>query len=60
MKKGKVLMETTYFKNHELKDKAIIKALKQAAKDYEDGAIWEARDTLVDIVQAIDEFSKEN
>lgn len=53
-------METTYFKNHELKDKEIIEALKQATKDYEDGAIWEARDTLVDIVWAIDEFSKEN
>lgn len=53
-------METTFFKNHELKDRAIIKALKQAVKDYEDGAIIETRDTLVDIVQSIDEFSKEN
>lgn len=53
-------METTFFKNHELLDKEIIKALKQAAKDYEDGAILEARDALADIVQSIDEFSNEN
>ena len=52
-------METTFFKNHELKDKEIIRALKQATKDYEDGSIWETRNTLVDIVRAIDEFSEE-
>lgn len=53
-------METTFFKNHELLDKEIVKALKQAAKDYEDGAILETRDALADIVQSIDEFSNEN
>ena len=40
----------------ELKDDKILKALKQAAKDYEDGAIAEVRDVLADIVEAIDEF----
>ena len=56
----KVIMETTFFKNHELLDKEIVTALKPAAKDYEDGAILEARDALADIVQSIDEFSNEN
>ena len=41
----------------ELKDDKILKALKQAAKDYEDGAISEVRDMLADIVDAIDEFT---
>lgn len=42
--------------NGELKDRDIIAALKQAAIDYEDGAILEVRDTLAEIVEAIDEF----
>lgn len=41
----------------ELKDDKILKALKQAVKDYEDGAIAEVRDVLADIVEAIDEFT---
>ena len=41
----------------ELNDDKIIKALTQAAKDYEDGAISEVRDVLADIVEAIDEFT---
>lgn len=41
----------------ELRDDKILKALKQAAKDYEDGAISEAQDVLADIVEAIDEFT---
>lgn len=41
----------------ELKDDKILKALKQAAKDYEDGAISEVRDVLADIVDAIDDFT---
>lgn len=52
-------MENTFYKKGELKDKQIIKALKQAIKDYEDGAISETRDTLADIVRAIDEFEKD-
>ena len=49
-------MEIRFIKNGELKDKKIMEALLQATKDYENGAIAEARDTLVDIVNAIDEF----
>lgn len=41
----------------ELKDDKILKALKQAAKDYEDGSISEVRDVLADIVDAIDDFT---
>lgn len=50
----------TFFKNHELLDEEIIKALKRAPNDYENGAIIEVRDVLYDIVQSIDEFSHEN
>lgn len=49
-------MENRFFKKGELNDKLIIKTLLQAVKDYEDGAIEEVRDTLAEIVVAIDEF----
>lgn len=49
-------MEMRFFKNGELKDKEIVKALQQAAVDYENGEIAEVRELLVDIVQSIDEF----
>lgn len=49
-------MEMKFWKNNELDDAAIIKALNQAVKDYEDGAIAEVRDSLAEIVNAIDEF----
>lgn len=49
-------METKYWKKNELDDAAILKALNQAIKDYENGAIAEVRDSLVEIVNAIDEF----
>ena len=45
-----------FLKDGELKDEGIIKALKDAADDYEDGAISEVRDLLVEIVHAIDEW----
>lgn len=45
-----------FWKNGELEDQKIIKALLQAAKDYESGEIAEVRDILVEIVNAIDEF----
>lgn len=51
-------MEMKFWKNKELDDEAIIKALKQAAEDYADGAIAEVRDSLVEIINAIDEFEK--
>lgn len=49
-------MEMKFWKNNELDDAVIIKALNQAVKDYEDGAIAEVRDSLAEIVVAIDEF----
>ena len=49
-------MKTKFVKRRELDDVAIIKALNQAVKDYEDGAIAEVRDSLAEIVVAIDEF----
>lgn len=49
-------MEMKFWENNKLDDAAIIKALNQAVKDYEDGAIAEVRDTLAEIVVAIDEF----
>ncbi len=47
-----------FFKNGELKDKKIAAALRQAAIDYENGAILEVRDMLLEIVCAINEFEK--
>lgn len=49
-------MDNRFIKNGKLKDTAIIKALHTASDWYEDGAIVEARDLLVDIVSSIDEF----
>lgn len=49
-------MEMKFWKNGELDDVAIIKALNRAVKDYEDGAIAEVRDSLAEIIVAIDEF----
>jgi hypothetical protein len=49
-------MSNKFIANGELKDEKIAKALRQAAQDYENGAIAEVRDLLADIVNAIDEF----
>ena len=49
-----------FFKNGELDDKKIITTLKRAADDYENGELIEVRDVLMEIVEAIDEFSKQN
>lgn len=38
----------------ELNDKKNLKLIKQALKDYEDGALVEARDALAEVVNAID------
>lgn len=42
-----------------LNDKQIIKGIKSALKDYQDGAIVEARDTLKDIMRALNEFIRQ-
>lgn len=44
------------YKNNELLDVAVIEGLKIALKYYEDEAICECRDILVDISDAISEF----
>ena len=46
-----------FLKHGELEDVEIAKELRKAAIDYEDGAIWEVRDLLVEIVNAIDEWN---
>lgn len=46
----------TFIKNGELQDIKIINALKEAVCDYENGAISEVRDLLVDIADSIDEW----
>lgn len=48
-----------FYKNGELEDKEIVKALIQAAVDYENDAISEVRDLLAEIVVAIDKFEEE-
>lgn len=52
-------MQMRFWKNHELEDQQIINALRQAVDDYENGAVVEVRDTLIEIVNAINEFESE-
>ncbi len=40
----------------ELNDKKNIELIKQALKDYENGAIIEARDALAEVVENIDDY----
>lgn len=49
-------MEERFLKQGELQDNEIISALIEAVHDYEDGMISEVRDSLVEIVNAIDEW----
>lgn len=44
------------YKKNELLDNNVIEGLKNALALYEDGAICESRDILVDIAEAISEF----
>lgn len=50
-------MNEKFIKYGKLQDIEILNALKEAVYDYEDGAILEVRDVLVDIVKAIDEWT---
>ena len=45
-------------KEKELNDNAIINALTDAITDYENGAIIEVQDVLIEIVNAISDFDK--
>ena len=49
-----------FFKNGKLQDEMIISTLKLAANDYENGELVEVRDTLLEIIDAIDEFTDQN
>lgn len=49
-----------FIKNGELEDKKICDALRKASNNYENGEIIEVRDLLVEIVNAIDDFTKQN
>ena len=50
-------MSNRFLEFGKLQDIEIINALKEAVYDYEDGAIAEVRDVLVDIVKAIDKWT---
>lgn len=47
------------FKNGELKDALVLSTIDRARQYYEDGAIIEAHDTLLEVIDAIEEFDKE-
>lgn len=49
-----------FIKNGELNDEKITDALRKAAAEYENGALIEVRDLLLEIVDAIDEFDALN
>lgn len=51
---------TKLFENGSLNDEAVLSAIDRARKDYEDGAIIEAYDTLLEVINAIDCFANEN
>lgn len=43
-------------RHHELKDDQIVKALRKAADDYENGELSEVQDLMYEIVDAIQQF----
>lgn len=49
-------MVNKFFVNGELRDKQIVAALERAAEGYRNGEIEETRTTLMEIVEAIDEW----
>lgn len=51
-------MKSQFYANGELNDSKIIEALNEALCCYENGELLEARETLADIVKAIDEFDR--
>lgn len=52
-------MNNRFYNKGALKDRKIVEALKRAAVQYENGEIAEVRDTLFDIMDAIDNFEKD-
>lgn len=51
-------MKSQFYANGELRDEKVIEALNEALCFYENGELLEARETLADIVKAIDEFDR--
>ena len=49
-------MANRFLANGQLKDEKIVTTLKLAARDYQNGEIAEVRDTLLEIVAAVDEW----
>lgn len=47
-----------FFKNGELRDKEIENALRDAADNYTNGEIFEVRELLTEIINAIDAFDR--
>lgn len=50
---------TKLFENGALNDELVLSTIDQARRDYENGAIIEARDALLDVINAIDDFDRE-
>lgn len=46
-----------YIRKDELQDDKIIASIQAAAREYENGEIIEARDRMLEIIAAIDEWS---
>lgn len=45
-----------FFKNGKLKDKKIEAALRESADNYANGELWEVKETLSEIIDAIEEW----
>lgn len=53
------IREALHFENGALNDEFVLATIDQARRAYEDGAIIEARDTLLNVINAIDDFDRE-
>jgi len=51
--------KTKLFENGALNDELVLSTIDQALRDYGNGAIIEARDALLDVINAIDDFDRE-
>lgn len=57
---GGITMNLYNEAKNELRDDLVIKKLSEAKELYEDGAIIECQDILIDIVNAITQFTQDN
>ena len=48
-----------FFKKGELQDKQIVAALHKAAEGYENGEIFETKEVLIEIINAITDFEND-